>query len=172
MYNTLIRNILRFVVLLVVQVMVFDNLRLGSYIHPCIYVLFVLLLPFNTPKWRLLIDAFLIGMAVDIFNGTPGLNAAATVLMAFVRPFIIGITSRKSDIEDKEAPTVTEMGLQWFAVYALLLLLLHNLMLFWLEAFSIRLIGLVILETLFSVPISILLIIIIIYIFKPIKNKI
>lgn len=170
MYNTLIRNILRFVVLLIVQVMVFDNLRLGSYVHPCIYVLFVLLLPFDTPKWRLLIDAFLIGIAVDIFNGTPGLNAAATVLMAFVRPFIIGITSRKSDIEDKDAPTITEMGLQWFAVYALLLILLHNLVLFWLEAFSIRLLGLVLAETVLSSLVSLLLIIIIIYIFKPVKK--
>lgn len=170
MYNTLIRNILRFVVLLIVQVMVFDNLQLGSYIHPYIYVLFVLLLPFDTPKWRLLIDAFLIGIAVDIFNGTPGLNASATVLMAFVRPFIIEITSRKSDIEDKYAPTITEMGLQWFAVYALLLLLLHNLVLFWLEAFSVRLLGLVMAETLLSVPVSLLLIIIIIYIFKPVKK--
>ena len=170
MYNTLIRNILRFVVLLIVQVMVFDNLQLGSYIHPYIYVLFVLLLPFDTPKWRLLIDAFLIGIAVDIFNGTPGLNASATVLMAFVRPFIIEITSRKSDIEDKYAPTITEMGLQWFAVYALLLLLLHNLVLFWLEAFSVRLLGLVMVETLLSVPVSLLLIIIIIYIFKPVKK--
>ena len=170
MYNTLIRNILRFVVLLIVQVMVFDNLRLGSYVHPCIYVLFVLLLPFDTPKWRLLIDAFLIGIVVDIFNGTPGLNAAATVLMAFVRPFIIGITSRKSDIEDKDAPTITEMGLQWFAVYALLLILLHNLVLFWLEAFSIRLFGLVLAETVLSSLVSLLLIIIIIYIFKPVKK--
>lgn len=170
MYNTLIRNILRFVILLIVQVMVFDNLQLGSYIHPYIYVLFVLLLPFDTPKWRLLIDAFLIGIAVDIFNGTPGLNASATVLMAFVRPFIIEITSRKSDIEDKYAPTITEMGLQWFVVYALLLLLLHNLVLFWLEAFSIRLLGLVMAETLLSVPVSLLLIIIIIYIFKPVKK--
>ena len=170
MYNTLIRNILRFVVLLIVQVMVFDNLRLGSYVHPCIYVLFVLLLPFDTPKWRLLIDAFLIGIAVDIFNGTPGLNAAATVLMAFVRPFIIGITSRKSDIEDKDAPTITEMGLQWFAVYALLLILLHNLVLFWLEEFSIRLFGLVLAETVLSSLVSLLLIIIIIYIFKPVKK--
>ena len=170
MYNTLIRNILRFVVLLIVQVMVFDNLQLGSYIHPYIYVLFVLLLPFDTPKWRLLIDAFLIGIAVDIFNGTPGLNASATVLMAFVRPFIIEITSRKSDIEDKYAPTITEMGLQWFSVYALLLLLLHNLVLFWLEAFSVRLLGLVMAETLLSVPVSLLLIIIIIYIFKPVKK--
>ena len=170
MYNTLIRNILRFVILLIVQVMVFDNLGFGTYIHPYIYVLFVLLLPFDTPKWRLLIDGFLIGMAVDIFNGTPGLNAAATVFLAFSRSFIIGITSRKSDIEGKNAPTVTEMGLQWFAVYALLLLLLHNLVLFWLEAFSIRLLGLVLAETVLSSLVSLLLIIIIIYIFKPLKK--
>ena len=170
MYNTLIRNILRFVILLIVQVMVFDNLGFGTYIHPYIYVLFVLLLPFDTPKWRLLIDGFLIGMAVDIFNGTPGLNAAATVFLAFSRSFIIGITSRKSDIEGKNAPTVTEMGLQWFAVYALLLLLLHNLVLFWLEAFSIRLLGLVLAETVLSSLVSLLLIIIILYIFKPLKK--
>ena len=170
MYNTLIRNILRFVILLIVQVMVFDNLGFGTYIHPYIYVLFVLLLPFDTPKWRLLIDGFLIGMAVDIFNGTPGLNAAATVFLAFSRSFIIGITSRKSDIAGKNAPTVTEMGLQWFAVYALLLLLLHNLVLFWLEAFSIRLLGLVLAETVLSSLVSLLLIIIIIYIFKPLKK--
>lgn len=170
MYNTLIRNILRFIVLLVVQVLVFDNLGFGTYIHPYVYVLFVLLLPFDTPKWRLLIDGFLIGMAVDIFNGTPGLNAGATVFMAFMRPFIIGITTRKSDIDGKNAPTVTEMGLQWFAVYALLLILLHNLVLFWLEAFSIKLLGLIIAETLLSAPVTLLLIILIIYIFKPIKK--
>lgn len=170
MYNTLIRNILRFIVLLVVQVLAFDNLGFGTYIHPYVYVLFVLLLPFDTPKWRLLIDGFLIGMAVDIFNGTPGLNAGATVFMAFMRPFIIGITTRKSDIDGKNAPTVTEMGLQWFAVYALLLILLHNLVLFWLEAFSIKLLGLIIAETLLSAPVTLLLIILIIYIFKPIKK--
>ena len=130
MYNTLIRNILRFVILLVVQLLVFDNLLFGNYIHPYIYVLFVLLLPFDTPKWRLLIDGFLIGIAVDIFNGTPGLNAAATVFMAFVRPFIISITSRKSDIDGKNAPTVTEMGLQWFALYALLLFLVRLILCF------------------------------------------
>lgn len=170
MYYTLIRNIFRFIALLIVQVMVFDNLLFGSYIHPYIYVLFVLLLPFDTPKWRLLIDAFLIGIAVDIFNGTPGLNAAATVFMAFVRPFVISKTARKSDIEGKNAPTVTEMGLQWFAIYALLLILLHNLVIFWLEAFSIKLLGLVLAETLLSAPVSLLLMIIIIYIFKPLKK--
>ena len=171
MYNTLIRNILRFVGLLLLQILVFDNIRLGNYIHPCVYVLFVMLLPFDMPKWQLVITSFLLGMVVDIFSGTPGLNAAATVFMAFMRPFIIGITTRKSDIEEKTEPSVAEMGLKWFVVYAILLLILHNLFLFWLEAFSIKLLGIVLLEVLLSVPSSLFVIILILYVFKPIKNK-
>lgn len=151
------------------QILVFDNIRFGNYIHPYIYVLFIMLMPFDIPKWSLLINGFLIGMTIDILSGTPGLNAAATVFMAFMRPSIIDITTRKSDIEGKNAPTITEMGVQWFAFYAFLLLLLHNLLLFWLEAFSIKLFGLIMIETLLSVPVSLVIIILIIYIFKPIK---
>ena len=171
MYNTLIRNILRFVGLLLLQILVFDNIRLGNYIHPYVYVLFVMLLPFDMPKWQLVIVGFLVGMVVDIFSGTPGLNAAATVFMAFARPYIIGITTRKSDIEEKTEPSVTEMGLKWFVVYAILLLVLHNLFLFWLEAFSVKLLGIVLLEVLLSVPSSLFVIILLLYVFKPIKNK-
>ena len=171
MYNTLIRNILRFIGLFILQVLIIDNIRLGNFIHPCVYVLYVMLLPFDTPKWKLLINGFLIGFAVDIFNGTPGLNAAATVLMAFFRPNIINLTARKSDIEGKIAPSVSEMGLQWFFLYMVLLLIIHNFALFMLEAFSFRLIGLVLLETLLSVIMSSFVIILVIYIFKPIKTK-
>ena len=170
MYNKMIRNIIRFLALLVMQILVFDNIRFGNYIHPYIYVLFIMLLPFDTERWSLLVNGFLIGMAVDIFSGTPGLNAAATVFMAFMRPYVIGITTRKSDIEGKNEPSLTEMGLEWFLVYGLLLLLLHNLVLFWIEAFSIKLFGIVLVETLLSAPISLLVIILIIYIFKPIKK--
>lgn len=152
------------------QVMVFDNIRFGNFIHPYVYVLFIMLLPFDTPKAKLIFNGFLIGIVIDLLSGTPGLNAAATVFMAFIRPFVINTITRKSDIEDKNAPTVTEMGLEWFLLYALILLLLHNLFLFWLEAFSIRLLGVVLLETILSTPISLIVILLIIYIFKPNKK--
>ena len=171
MYNTLIRNILRFICLVFAQIMIFDNIRFGNFVHPCVYVLFVMLLPFDTPKWRLLIDGFLIGMAIDIFTGTPGLNAAATVFMAFLRPYIIKITTRKSDIDENNTPSISEMGLKWFVVYGLLMLIVHNLVFFWLEAFSVKLIGVVLLEVLLSVPVSLFVMILIMYMFKPIKNK-
>ena len=171
MPNTLIRNILLFLGLVFLQVMIFDNLRLGLFIHPYVYVLYIMLLPFETPRWSLIINGFVIGMVIDIFNGTPGLNAAATVLMAYLRPNVINVTTRKSDIEGKTAPSVSEMGLPWFMPYAVLLLVIHNYTLFMLEAFSIHLIGLVLLGTLLSVIFSTIVIVLIIYIFKPIKHK-
>ena len=171
MYNTLIRNIIRFIGLVLLQIAVFDNLRIGNYIHPCIYVIFILLMPFDTPTWKLMINGFLIGFVVDIFNGTPGLNASATVFMSYMRPFIIGITTRKSDIEGKNEPSIGEMGRQWFLIYSLLLLVIHNLFLFWMEAFSIKLFGVVLVEVLLSVPISLIFIVLLIYLLKPVKNK-
>lgn len=171
MYNTLIKNILTFIGLFLLQILVFSNIRLGSYLHPIIYVIFILVLPFKTPKWRLLLDGFLMGIAIDIFNGTPGLNAAATVLIAYLRPYIIGLMTRKSEVEEKEAPTVGVMGFYWFLVYSLILLLIHNFTLFMLEAFSFKLLGTVSLEVLISTPVSLFVILLISYLFKPIKKN-
>lgn len=171
MRNTLTRNILLFVGLVFLQVMIFDNLKLDNYIHAYVYVLFVMLLPFETPREKLVINGFLIGIVIDIFNGTPGLNAAATILMAYLRPNVINMTTRKSDIEGKTEPSVSEMGLKWFMPYVVLLLVIHNFTLFLLEAFSIRLLGLVLLGTILSVIYSTIAIVLIIYIFKPIKKK-
>lgn len=171
MYNTLIKNILIFIGLFLLQVLVFSNIRLGNYLHPIIYVIFILILPFKTPNWQLLLDGFLIGIAIDIFNGTPGLNAAATVLIAYLRPYIIGLMTRKSEVEEKEAPTVGVMGFYWFLIYSLILLLIHNFTLFMLEAFSFKLLGVVLLEVLVSVPVSLFVILLISYLFKPIKKN-
>jgi len=171
MSNTLIKNILYFIGLFLLQVLVFNNIQLGNYIHPIIYVLFILTMPFKTPKWQLMLCGFAMGIAIDIFNGTPGLNAAATVLMAYLRPFIIGLTTRKSDVEEKEAPTAGIMGFTWFLVYSLMLLIIHHFTLFMLEAFSFKLLGTVLLEVVISVPTSLFIILLISYLFKPLKKN-
>lgn len=168
----MIVNILRFIGLLLLQVLVIDDIRLGYYIHPYVYVLFVFLLPFNIPNWQLLLSAFAMGFAVDLFNGTPGLNASATVFMAFVRPFVIKVMTRRNDINENEEPSLENMGVGRFIVYSLLLLLAHNLLLFTLETFSFKLFGIVLLQTLLSVFSSVMLIFIILLLFKKTKKKI
>lgn len=171
MNNRLIINFLRFIGLLLLQVLVIDNIRLGYYIHPHVYILYILLLPFNIPNWRLLFAGFFMGLAVDLFNGTPGLNAAATVFMAFIRPLVINGMTRRKDINENDEPSLNNMGVSRFLVYAFLLLVVHNLVLFMLEAFSFKLIGVVLLETLLSVFSSLMLIFIILLLFKKTKKK-
>ena len=171
MQNRLIINILRFIGLLFLQVLVIDNIRLGYYIHPCIYVLFIFLLPFNIEKWQLLLLGFISGFTVDLFQGTPGLNAAATVFLAFVRPFVINIMTRRKEISPNDEPSINNLGISGFFVYSLLLLAIHNIVLFMLEAFSFKLIALVITQTLISVFSSALLILIVVLLFKNSNKK-
>lgn len=171
MDNRLLTNTLRFIGLLLIQVLIIDNIRISYYIHPYVYVLFIFLLPFNIKKWQLLLTGFAMGMAVDLFNGTPGLNAAATVMMAFVRPFVINGITRRKDINENDEPSFANMGTARFTIYSLLLLLVHNLSLFVLETFSFKLFGIAIIQTIISVPCSLLLIFILLLLFRKSKKK-
>ena len=64
-------QIIRFIVLVLMQVLVINHIRLGGYVHPCIYLIFIMLLPINMPGWQLLLLGFGLGFSVDLFTGTP-----------------------------------------------------------------------------------------------------
>ena len=129
------KNIIRFVVLVLLQVFVLNNIRINGYINPNLYVLFILLLPFETPRWLLLVSSFFLGLSIDIFAHTPGLNAAASVMMAFARPGVIRLLSGSKGIEQGMTPTLKSMGFNWFFMYSLILIFIHHLLLFYLEVF-------------------------------------
>ena len=169
--NKTVLQIIRFVVLVLFQVLVINHIRLGGYVHPYIYMLFIMLLPFNTPKWQLLVLGFALGLTVDLFTGTPGLHAGATTLMAFCRPSIIQRISGNQKFENIPEPNLGQLDGMWFFRYVLCLVFVHHFALFFLESFSIRLIGQVLLRILLSVPVSIFLIMMILYIFKSEKKR-
>jgi hypothetical protein len=130
-----IRNIIRFVALVLFQVLILSHVSLGGYVNPYLYILFILWLPFSTERWVLLISAFLLGFSVDIFSNTLGLNAAASVAMAFARPFVISMISTGTEFEPGSRPSIRGQGMRWFLTYAVLLVLLHHTVLFYLEIF-------------------------------------
>ena len=138
MTQVYIKNIVRFVFLVLLQVMVLNHLNLGNYINPYLYIYFILLLPFVTPKWLLLVSAFLLGITVDIFSNTFGINAAASVMMAFARPFVIKAISTGTEYEIGERPSLKNQDLKWFVYYCLILILIHHFVLFYLEIFRFR----------------------------------
>jgi rod shape-determining protein MreD len=164
-------QIIRFVVLVLFQVLVINHIRLGGYVHPHIYLIFIMLLPFNTPKWQLLVLGFVLGLSIDLFTGTPGLHAGATTLMAFCRPSIIKLVSGNLKFENIQEPSLGQIDGMWMFRYVLCMVFVHHFALFFLESFSFHLIGQVLLRILLSVPVSIFLIMMILYIFKREKKK-
>ncbi|MDB5130370.1 MAG: rod shape-determining protein MreD [Mucilaginibacter sp.] len=148
-------NLVRFIALVFLQVFLLKNITLYNLSTPYLYILFILLLPFETPNVLLFILAFILGITIDAFYDTPGLHAASCVLLAFVRILFISITVQKDGFDNEPEPTLSIMGLRWFFTYALVLTLFHHFFLFNLEAFNISelqyMIGRVIMSSLFTV---------------------
>lgn len=138
MTNTIIRNILRFFVLVLVQVLIIKNIELGRFINPFLYVLFIITLPFETPKWLLLVVSFVLGITIDMFYNTPGMHSAACVLMAYVRPGILKLFSPRDGYEFGTQPTIQYLGIPWFLSYAGILIVIHHLILFYIEIFRLH----------------------------------
>lgn len=138
MNQVLFKNIARFILLILLQVLIFNNMNLGGYLTPAIYVLFILLLPQAINKSMLLILGFMTGLTIDLFLNTPGLHAAATVLMAFSRPGVIRLFFRNLEFSPDEAPDILKLGLGGFFRYALVLVFIQHIALFVLEVFSFK----------------------------------
>jgi hypothetical protein len=135
MIKLVLRNITRFILLVLVQILIINNIQVSGFIVPYIYILFVLLLPFETPKWVLLVTAFALGLSVDLFTQTPGMHAAATVFMAFVRPFVLETSAPRDGYEAGTFPRLHYYGFQWFLQYTVILVLAHHFVLFYIEVF-------------------------------------
>ena len=160
-------HFLRFVALVLAQVLVINYIRLGGYVHPYIYLIFVMLLPINIPGWALLLLGFGSGLTIDLFMGTLGMHAGATTLMAFLRPGIIRLVSGNQKFENIKEPNINQLGFPWFFRYTLCMVTVHNFTLFMLEGFTFKLVGQALLRILLSVPTSMFLILLIVYIFSP-----
>lgn len=132
------RNIFRFIVVVLFQVLVMDNVMINGYMNPYIYLLFILLMPFETPRWLLLLSGFALGLTMDLFTGTLGMHTAATVLAAFVRPYLLGLLASRDGYEPETYPRIYYYGFLWFLKYTLILVLIHHLALFYLEVFQLK----------------------------------
>ena len=138
MINKVVRNIIRFLVLILVQVIVLNNIQLNGFINPYIYILFIMMLPFETPGWLLLVLSLVTGLTVDMFSNTLGMHAAACVFLGFCRPRIISFISPREGYETESQPTLVDMGLRWYLTYTIMMTFLHHLVLFYIEAFRFK----------------------------------
>ena len=129
-------NLLRFIVLVFLQVFLLKNITVYNLAVPYPYILFILLLPFEIPNFLLFLLSFLTGITIDAFFDTPGLHAAACVLLALVRILFINITVHKDGFDNEPEPSLSLMGIRWFFTYVVVLTLVHHFFLFSFENFN------------------------------------
>ena len=133
--STLLKNIIRFLLFILVQVYILNQIPpLHQFIVPYIYFLYILWLPFNLGRFPLLIIAFLFGLSLDYFTGTMGLHAAACSLIAYIRPFLLSLLIPKESTEQSYVePSLSSMGWAPYSLYISLLTFLHHFYLVLLE---------------------------------------
>ena len=140
-----------------------------AFIHLIIYPLFIFLLPLKTPKVLVILLAFALGLFVDIFYDSPGVHAGASTFTAYFRIYVLRMLEPYEGYGLNDSPTVETMGLGWFMTYSSILLGVHLLTYFSLEAFSHVYLFEITMNTIFSFITSFIIIFLILLIFRP-KN--
>ena len=126
--SDLVRNIIRFAIFILLQVYLLNKIPfLHRFIAPYLYYLFILWLPFGISRMGLLVVGFITGITLDFFMMTPGLHAAACVLIAYLRPFIINVLAPKDATGfSYREPSPRAMGWTPYIVYIFVLTLFHH----------------------------------------------
>lgn len=164
MNNTanLIRLSVVLIVVLLLQVVVFDNLDFLGLCNPFIYVLFILVAPFGCPTWLLMLMAAGEGLIIDIASNTPGMHMAATILIAYLRPAVLRLVAfRSATYKEGDVPGSRGYGSLWFARYTLIIVAIHHLALFLIEQFDSFYLWSTLIRIVLSIVASTLLIILI-----------
>ena len=167
MNNAIAVHSLRFVLFILAQVILLNNINFLGYVNPYIYIIFILLFPLKNNRLIFLTVSFLLGIIIDMFLDSGGVHAAASVLLAYSRPvllkFSFGTLYKHQTIKFRSL----EFGslFNFIAIAAIF----HHLVLFSLEIFNISQILLILKKTLFSSIFTIVLSVLIILLFRTRK---
>ncbi|MBF2707910.1 rod shape-determining protein MreD [Flavobacterium soyangense] len=165
MNNALFVNIFRFILLLAVQIIIFNNMNFLGYISPYPYILFIILYPVNGNKSGLLVASFFLGLIMDMFSNSGGIHTTACVILAYYRPYLFKFSFGLS-YEYQTVKLNDEVTPERFS-FILLSVLIHHFILFTLEAFKFSFILDILIRTILSTVFTIIICIIIIYLIKP-----
>jgi rod shape-determining protein MreD len=161
--SNLVKNIVRFCLLILVQVYILNQVPpLHRLVTPYIYYLFILWLPFKMGRRTQMLLAFALGFTLDCFTNTYGLHAAACVLIAYIRPFLINVLISQEGTESNYyEPSIQSMGFTPYLTYVTILTFVHHTFLFFLQALQTGGYFYFLLKSLTSTAISLLLILLI-----------
>ena len=121
--------------MVVLQVLVLNHINIGGYATPFVYIYVLLKFGYECSRNERMLWGFAIGLLVDLFSATPGMNASAMVLLGFLQPLILRLFASR-DVTDNLTPSMRTMGVAAFAKYLVACILIHHSWLLSLEFFS------------------------------------
>lgn len=140
------KQIGRYIIIMLLQVLLFDQLQLLGICHPYIYVLCLLMMPITLPRSVDMLIGAAVGIIMDIFCNSIGVHMAACILLMFVRPYLLGVIVNDKDRLNEQI-SLRAIGLEALVKYVVILVLVHHLVVFMLAAWSWSHIGFVLAET-------------------------
>lgn len=163
-----LKFIIHLIVLLLIQIAILDNIQLHSYVYINIYILAIYILPYRWKKTTLLLFGFFLGVLIDLASNTMGIHAAATTLLAYIRPRLLMLTSNREQIDDIQGKQkISEFG--WFFKYSFVSTIIFNVVLFLADAFTFHNFWITLLRIVCSTVAS--LFFIMLYYFIALKQK-
>lgn len=111
-----LQRVVWFVVLVLVQTQILNHVHIMGYATPMVYIYYLLVLNSEIPRKTILLQAFLLGLCVDIFSNTPGVNAGAATLLAFIRRPLLQMQMLRETTDDYK-PGIRSMGVGPFLRY-------------------------------------------------------
>lgn len=162
-----IKIVLNFLVIMAIQIFLLNDIVIKSSITlmgmpafiPMLYPLIFLVLPVNTPAWLAMLFGLFTGLVMDYFSNTPGMHAAACVLLCYLRPYFLKLFFQQSAKDlGTIVPSVFKMGLIAFLLYIAMGIIVHHLFFYIIQIWSFNQILLILAKTFLSAILSMLLI--------------
>lgn len=169
--QNIIINIVRILGLILLQLMVVNGIHLFGFSTPALYLLALLLLPLELPKSVQYLIGFATGLAIDVFMHIQGVNAAASLMVMFVRPYLVKLLNGRNTTEGVDRPIPGVKDFKWLLMYVLLLSLLHQFFVVMLETKSFHNFGYTSLAILCNTVLTAFLVLCMEYLFFPIRKN-
>ncbi|SDX40495.1 rod shape-determining protein MreD [Lutibacter oricola] len=156
MNKLIFSNTVRFILLILIQVLVLNHINLFGYLNPMPYIVWVLLFPIRKNKTSFLLLSFLLGLTLDFFSNSGGIHAAATLFIAFIRLPLLTIVLRKNDF-DYYLFNLRGISFSKAIIFISLLTIIHHFIVFSLVYFNFSEIITILNNTLFTSIFTIIL---------------
>ncbi len=136
-----LRYLFLFVIVVLLQVIIGNNIHLFGVAIPFFYIYFILRLPLSLSVNWVMTLAFVLGLTIDIFSNTPGMNALACVVLAALRKPVLNLYTPRGEDYAEAVPSIRSFGMSLYVRYALTLSLCFCAALFLVESLSLLNIG-------------------------------